>query len=134
MRQGWRRVHEHAQPRVRGRVKHKRSEKVRDLEFFDADNFTATYQSGKWTIQKFHGKAEFASLLREYFGDVKVTDLSGGYHHAVCREPLPLGEARYREALDAELNMELPGGFTHDKQAAAVSAITTAAVLRDGSE
>ena len=65
---------------------------------------------------------------------VKVTDLSGGYHHAVCRDPLPLGEERYREALNAELNMELPGGFTHDKQAAAVNEITTAAVLRDGSE
>jgi len=120
--------------RSRGRLKQKRSEKVRDIEFFDADNFTATYQSGKWTIQKFHGKAEYAALLRQYFGDVKVTDLSNGYHHAVCRDPLPLGEARYREALDAELNMELPGGFRHGKQAAAVSAITTAAVLRDGSE
>lgn len=103
----------------------------RTLEFFDENGFTASYTQGKWLMQKHHDREEFREYLERYFEDVQIVKHSPNYLHATCRHPRPLGEERYRTALAAELNMELPGGFFHGRHEAAVDAITAACVARD---
>lgn len=100
------------------------------IEFLDGDNFSATYHNDMWTIQHFHGKDEFAELCSHYFGSVRHTG-SDNYHRFELRDPLPLGESAYFNALDAELNMVLPGGKYHGRHEHVRDAIVAAAVARD---
>lgn len=100
------------------------------VEFFDEHNFSARYRDGKWTLQHFHGLEEFKALCGRYFEQVRHVD-SDNYHRVELRRPRPLGEDRYRWALNLELNMELPGGRYHNRHEATREAIVKAAVARD---
>lgn len=103
---------------------------ARRIEFFDDNNFSAVYFKGVWQLQLFHEKEEFAAIARKYFGHVRARG-SDHYHRFEMRDPLPLGEDKYRWALDLELNMPLPGEFQHGRHVAARDAIVKAAVARD---
>lgn len=111
------------------KVKHD-SSTVRRIEFLDEHNFSATFRDGKWTLQHFHRRQEFLDLCGRYFGNVVLTG-SDNYHRVALRDPLPMGEERYRSALNIELNMELPGGRYHNRHEHAREAIVEAAVSRD---
>ena len=103
---------------------------VRRIEFLDKDNFSATYRDGRWTLQHFHSLPDLMKLLREYFVSVEHVG-SDNYHRVRVEGPRPLGEERYREALNTELNMEMPGGTFHNRHSEAVDAIVQAALERD---
>jgi ParB family chromosome partitioning protein len=89
---------------------------ARRIEFLDPDAFSASFRSGVWTLQHFHTVEGLRELLDRYFHDVSLSlAASASTIQAVCRRPRSLPESTLREALDAELNMEYPGGYRHDR-------------------
>jgi hypothetical protein len=110
--------------RSAGAVEKRNSGKViagsarRYVEFLDPDGFTATYREGVWTMQRFHTKASLEETLRRYFADVEVLGHENRSNiYARCARPLRQPREATFEALDVELNMELPGGRHHGKHA-----------------
>ncbi|MCL1950455.1 MAG: ParB N-terminal domain-containing protein [Turicibacter sp.] len=101
----------------------KKREHRRFIEFFDADNYSITFRKGVVTKQKFHNKASLRTLLEKYFDEVTIGKENGTQLFAVCRQPKKLEEARYRQALETEFNMEYPNGFKHNKHEKLVRAI-----------
>ena len=115
----------------RARMKFDRSTQ-RALNFLDANDFSASYRDGMWTMQHFHTMAGLKALLERYFEEVTIYGTPAKTMiQAKCVGPKPLGLDRYRAALDVELNMELPGGIRHNRHGATMDAILEAVVHRD---
>jgi ParB family chromosome partitioning protein len=91
----------------------------KEIEFLDAEGFSAVYREGVWTLQRFMTKATLEKTLSRYFGEVKVLagKMETDYLRAVCQKPLPLDLEDARESLGIEFNMEYPGGYHHGKHA-----------------
>ncbi|WP_405889522.1 ParB N-terminal domain-containing protein [Streptomyces sp. NBC_00133] len=85
------------------------------MSFLDEDNVEMNFVKGKWQKLRFHTPETLEPLLRRYFRDVQVSDLSGSNLKAVCRIPLPLPEADYRKAFEKEFNMPYPNDFRHGR-------------------
>lgn len=109
---------------IKGREElHKaRSSNARNLEFLDADNFSATFRNGVWTLQRFHDKDSLRELLLDYFVEVRVTG-SGSQIYATCRQPRQLALSAYEKAAEVELNMEYPGGYHHHQHGPCIGAL-----------
>jgi len=98
--------------------------KRRYLQFRDPDNFAVSYRGdGVWTVQRFHTAASLHDLLSEYFGSVEVIDRHRADIYAICAQPVNLTGEVYRQALEAEFNMELPGGLRHNAHKGLVEAV-----------
>ncbi|MCB8906742.1 MULTISPECIES: methyltransferase domain-containing protein [unclassified Streptomyces] len=85
------------------------------MSFLDEDNVEMNFVKGKWQKLRFHTPDTLEPLLRRYFEDVKVTDLSGSNIKATCRRPIPLPKEEYERAFEEEFNMPYPNGFRHDR-------------------
>lgn len=86
------------------------------IEFLDKDNFSATFRSGVWTLQKFHSADTLRETLERYFHEVEVKDSTASNIYGVCRKPKMLPFEEYEKALNIEFNMEYPNGYKHNKQ------------------
>lgn len=96
------------------------TQRARELEFLDEENFSATYRGGVWTMQKFHSVESLKLSLLRYFDEVKVWSESKSQNYAICRAPKQLSEEKYREALTEEFNMPYPNDYRHNKHKAIV--------------
>lgn len=85
------------------------------MSFLDDDNVEMNFVKGKWQKLRFHTPETLEPMLRRYFADVKVTDLSGSNLKATCRRPLALPKEEYEMAFEQEFNMPYPNGFRHDR-------------------
>ncbi|WP_424217016.1 ParB N-terminal domain-containing protein (plasmid) [Streptomyces sp. BI20] len=102
------------------------------LDFLDENNFSATFQQGVWTMQRYHTKASLRELMLRFFGEVEVKGSeTGGNIYAVCRRPRALSPERRRAALECEFNMEYPGGYRHNRHKPLVRALMEACAIRD---
>ncbi|MGW2611431.1 hypothetical protein ACWC4A_44930 [Streptomyces mirabilis] len=72
-------------------------------------------------------------LLRRYFEDVQVTDLSGSNIKATCRRPIALPTGEYERAFEEEFNMPYPNGFRHDRHPELVGNLIKLVVERNES-
>lgn len=95
----------------------------RHLQFYDENNFTATFRSGVWTMQRFHTVTSLRSVLDNFYESVEIVDRKRSDLWAICKGPKELPLEQYREALEVEFNMEYPGGVRHNKHAGLVEAI-----------
>jgi hypothetical protein len=86
------------------------------LEFLDKDNFSATFRSGVWTMQKFHTAETLHKSLSRYFHEVEVKDSTSSNIYGVCSKPKQLPLEWYEESLNIEFNMDYPNGYKHNKQ------------------
>jgi hypothetical protein len=102
------------------------------LRFYDKENYSAYFYDDSWIMMKFHTVKTLDTLLRKYFGKVKVVDMKQGNHLAVCGDPLWLGEEHYRMALNEEFNIEYPDNFRHNRQEGAVNAVMNALLAARG--
>ncbi|WJV48867.1 ParB N-terminal domain-containing protein [Streptomyces flavofungini] len=85
------------------------------MSFLDGDNVEMNFVKGKWQKLRFHTPETLEPLLRRYFKEVEVSDLSGSNLKATCRQPVTLPREEYERALDEEFNMPYPNGFRHDR-------------------
>lgn len=104
----------------------------RTLEFLDENGFSATFRAGVWTMQRFHTPQSLHDLMSQYFGEVRVMgNATGSNIWAECRHPLPLERDTRRTALEAEFNMEYPGGYRHNRHKPLIEALLKACDERD---
>ncbi|MHA7956272.1 ParB N-terminal domain-containing protein [Streptomyces sp. L500] len=114
-------------------AKKKTSKKYRcGLDFLDENNFSATFRSGVWTMQRYHTRETLRETLGRYFGEVEVMGAATGSNiYAVCRKPLGVGAERRRLALETEFNMEYPGNYRHNRHKPLVKSLMSACESRD---
>ncbi len=105
--------------RMRAKIATQRS---RAIEFLDAENFSATFRQGNWTLQRFHSQDSLKALLLKYFGEVTIST-GPSQHYAICSKPVQFPPLHYSEALETELNMEYPENFKHNKHETLVKII-----------
>ncbi|MGM9465412.1 ParB N-terminal domain-containing protein [Streptomyces murinus] len=103
------------------------------MSFLDEDNVEMNFVKGKWQKLRFHTPETLEPMLRRYFKDVKVTDLSGSNLKATCRRPIPLPKGEYEQAFEAEFNMPYPNGFRHDRHLELVGNLIKLVVERNES-
>lgn len=103
------------------------------MSFLDENNVEMNFVKGKWQKLRFHTPESLEPLLRRYFQDVKVTDLSGSNLKATCRRPVPLPEEEYEMAFEEEFNMPYPNGFRHDRHLELVGNLIKLVVERNHS-
>ena len=89
--------------------------KVRNIQFFDKNDFSITYRNGVWTKQKFHTLNSLEEMCSKYFNNVKCygKEISSQIY-AICTKKKKLDKKLYHEALNTELNMEYPNGYRHN--------------------
>lgn len=90
-----------------------RDPRKRQLQFYDAHNFSATFRNSVWTLQRFHDTESLRLVTEAYFEDVEIVDHKRSDIYAICRKPKRLPMKEYRAALEAEFNMEYPGQTYH---------------------
>ena len=99
-------------------------EKNRSIEFFDKDDFSATYRKGVWTLQKFHTLESLKKMCSRYFDKVEVYgEEYKAQIYAICSKPKKFTQEEYKEALNIEFNMEYPNDYRHNKHNELVTAI-----------
>lgn len=97
------------------------SKKRRSLAFLDRNNFEAVFREGVWTMQHYHSRESWEALLKKYFRRVEIKFFNN--LNTICSEPIDLPLERYEKALNAEYNIEYPGGFRHNRHTALVKLI-----------
>lgn len=97
--------------------------KIREMEFLDKNNFSATFRNGVWTMQRFHTVESFTEILKKYFEVVKLSHHSGTAMQMRCEKPINLSIERYEKALNVEFNMEYPKGYRHNQHKGIVNNI-----------
>ncbi|SNX56050.1 hypothetical protein SAMN06272735_0488 [Streptomyces sp. TLI_55] len=103
------------------------------MSFLDEDNVEMNFVKGKWQKLRFHAPETLEPLLRRYFEDVQVTDLSGSNIKATCRHPIALPKEEYEKAFEEEFNMPHPNGFRHDRHLELVGNLIKLTVERNES-
>ncbi len=99
------------------------TDKLRNIEFLDKDNFSAIFRKGVWTLQKFQDKNSLNKLLNKYFDKVQVIDKHKNQLWAICKKPKRFEKSKYFKALDIEFNLEYPNSYKHNKQKKIVETI-----------
>lgn len=98
--------------------------KNRNIEFFDKENFTATFRNGVWTMQHFHDFNTLKTLLAPYFNSVETfVTKTGSNIYAVCKLPKSIDMDFVKKALEFEFNMEYPNNYRHNQHTELVKAI-----------
>lgn len=108
----------------------KSTQKPRVLEFLDKNNFSATFRQGNWTLQRFHTFESLKKLLLIYFKDVTVKP-GKSQNYAICKNPKVLDEAVYKEAFEAEFNLEYPNDYKHSSHTELVTTLFNHVKLRN---
>lgn len=102
----------------------KNVEKNRSIEFFDKEDFSATFRKGVWTLQKFHTLESLKKMCSKYFEKVEIygEDYKAQIY-AICSKPKKFTQEEYKDALNIEFNMEYPNDYRHNKHNDLVMAI-----------
>lgn len=92
------------------------TEKTRSLEFFDKNNFSATFRDGVWTMQHFHDDETLNKLLKNYFNKIEIDcEKCNAQTYAIAQFPKKLDKKQIDVALEYELNLEYPNKFKHNQ-------------------
>lgn len=99
--------------------------KRRNVFYADKNNYTASFNSGTWTMQKFHTREQFLALLNRYFDKIELlkSDSPNSIFTAKCMCPKPFPISEMERVLNIEFNMEYPGGVYHDQHHSLVNLI-----------
>ncbi|MFE7129369.1 ParB N-terminal domain-containing protein [Streptomyces sp. NPDC057638] len=103
------------------------------MSFLDENNVEMNFVKGKWQKLRFHTPETLEGLLRRYFADVQLSDLSGSNLKATCRRPIPLAKEEYEKAFEEEFNMPYPNGFRHGRHLELVGNLIKLVIERNGS-
>lgn len=90
----------------------------RDIEFLDDEQFSVTFRNGVWTKQRFTTKEQLQKELKPYFKEVETRgNETRSNIYAICKYPIRFSKLEYKKALETEFNMQYPNGFKHNKHA-----------------
>lgn len=96
----------------------------REIEFLDDNQFSVTFRNGVWTKQRFTTKEQLQQELMPYFQEVKTLGNEKRSNiYAVCKTPIRFAIEEYKNALNIEFNMTYPNGFKHNKHCELVNSI-----------
>lgn len=96
----------------------------RDIEFLDDEQFSITFRNGVWTKQRFTTKEQLQKELKPYFKEVETRgNETRSNIYAICKYPIRFSKLEYKKALETEFNMQYPNGFKHNKHAELVQSI-----------
>nr|DAX89296.1 MAG TPA: ParB protein [Caudoviricetes sp.] len=107
--------------RNKGKIQHMfdsntNQDRVRYIEFFDENDFSATFRNGVFTMQKFHTKDSLQNMCEKYFKEVEISGKDAGSNiYAICKKPLRQEKQEVIRCLEKEFNMEYPNGFKHNE-------------------
>ena len=115
--------------RNKGKIEHMfnsktNQDRVRYIEFFDENDFSATFRNGVFTMQKFHTKDSLKNMCSKYFQEVEVLGKEASSNiYAICKKPLRQERQEVIRCLEKEFNMEYPNGFKHNKHKGLINLI-----------
>ena len=97
--------------------------KKREIEFLDDDQFSVTFRNGVWTKQRFTTKENLKKELTPYFEEIEVLgNETRSNIYAICKKPIRFSKEEYKIALETEFNMTYPNDFKHNKHEKLVEA------------
>lgn len=96
----------------------------RDIEFLDDNQFSVTFRNGVWTKQRFTTKEQLQQELTPYFKEIQTLgNETRSNIYAICKKPVRFPKDEYKKALDMEFNMTYPNRFKHNKHSKLVNVI-----------
>ena len=98
--------------------------KKREIEFLDDDQFSVTFRNGVWTKQRFTTKENLKKELTPYFEEIEVLgNETRSNIYAICKKPIRFSKEEYKIVLETEFNMTYPNDFKHNKHEKLVEAV-----------
>lgn len=102
---------------------------AKHVQFYDADGFTAVFDRGVWSFQKYHYRDDAEALTRATCGDAFTYKAEGAWFGIWGRRSVALPQAEIEAALWREFELPWPDGTTVGRGDAIVAAYRKALTI-----